>query len=232
MREVADMIACEGCDALYQRPQLCPHEVARCRRCGTELERHPGRQAQWLLPVTLAALMLFVIANVYPIAEIQLRGMATRTTLMGAVMTLAAQGREVVALLVLATTIACPLLQIGGLLYLFAWPALQVWTGRRHPMRAWRTRPAGYDPLARAIRRLRPWGMTEVFLLGVLIAMVKLSSMAAVIPGIALWAFAALTILLTATQAFDPRRLWQRGTPAPATAAATDATPAVAPATR
>jgi uncharacterized paraquat-inducible protein A len=53
--------------------------------------------------------------------------------------------------------------------------------------------------------------MIEVFLLGVLIAMVKLASMASVIPGVALWAFGALTIALTATLSFDPRRLWQRG---------------------
>ncbi|NLD55483.1 MAG: paraquat-inducible protein A [Burkholderiaceae bacterium] len=213
MHEVANVIACEGCDALYPRSPLRPHEVARCSRCGTELERHPGRQAQWLLPVTLAAVLLFVIANAYPIAELQLRGTATRTTLLGTVLALGADGREVVALLVLVTTILCPLLQLAGLSYLFAWPRLQVWSGKRRPIEAWRTRPAGFDRLARAIRRSRPWAMIEVFLLGVLIAMVKLASMAAVIPGIALWAFGALTIALTATLSFDPRRLWQRGAP-------------------
>ena len=51
--------------------------------------------------------------------------------------------------------------------------------------------------------------MIEVFLLGVLVAIVKLSSMAAVVPGTALWAFVALTFLLTAVLSFDPRRLWQ-----------------------
>src|SRR5690606_17643433 len=127
---------------------------------------------------------------------------------------LGADGRGIVAMLVLVTTIICPLLQLAGLLYLFAWPKLQVWTGRRRPMQAWRTRPAGFDALARAIRRSRPWGMIEVFLLGVLIAMVKLASMAEVIPGIAVWALGALTITLTATLSFDPRRLWQRGAPA------------------
>ncbi len=213
MREVANVIACEGCDALYRRPQLRPHEVARCPRCGTELEHHPGRQAQWLLPVTLAAVMLFVIANLYPIAELQLRGTATQTTLLGAVLALGANGREFLALLVLFTTILCPFLQLAGLLYLVGWPALQVWTGAQRPLQAWRTRPAGFDALARAIRRSRPWGMIEVFLLGLLVAMVKLASMATVIPGIALWAFGALTIALTATLSFDPRRLWARGAP-------------------
>jgi paraquat-inducible protein A len=213
MREVANVIACEGCDALYRRPHLRPHQVAHCLRCGTELEHHPGRQAQWLLPVTLAAVMLFIIANVHPIAELQLRGAATRTTLLGAVLALNGDGREVVALLVLFTTILCPFLQLAGLLYLVGWPTLLLWTGKRRPVQAWRTRPAGFDPLARAIRRSRPWSMIEVFLLGVLVAMVKLTSMAAVVPGIALWALGGLTVALTATLSFDPRRLWQRGAP-------------------
>lgn len=63
--------------------------------------------------------------------------------------------------------------------------------------------------MVRAMQSLRPWGMVEVFLLGVLVALVKLSSIATVIPGPALWAFMALTVLLTAILAFDPRGFWE-----------------------
>ena len=59
------------------------------------------------------------------------------------------------------------------------------------------------------MQSLRPWGMIEVFLLGVLVAIVKLSSMATVVPGPALWAFVALTVLLTAVLSFDPRAFWE-----------------------
>ena len=51
--------------------------------------------------------------------------------------------------------------------------------------------------------------MIEVFLLGVLVAIVKLSSMATVIPGPALYAFMALTVLLTAVLSFNPRGFWE-----------------------
>jgi paraquat-inducible protein A len=51
--------------------------------------------------------------------------------------------------------------------------------------------------------------MIEVFLLGVLVAIVKLSSLAQVVAGPALWAFMGLTVLLTAVLSFNPRAFWE-----------------------
>jgi paraquat-inducible protein A len=195
MQEVPDVIACEGCDALYTRPDLRPGEIARCLRCQTELERHPGSQHDRILPLTLACLVLFAIANLFPIVAIEINGAGSRTTLLGAVATLVVEGRALVAALVLATTFLFPLVQLGALFYLL-FP-------RPDP-----GPPAGFDWLVRSIQSLRPWGMIEVFLLGVLVAIVKLSSMAVVVPGPALWSYVALTLLLTAVLSFDPRLLW------------------------
>ena len=103
---------------------------------------------------------------------------------------------SVVALLVLATTLLFPLLQLCILFYLLV------------PMR-YERRPAGFGVLVNALVALRPWGMIEVFLLGVLVAIIKLSSLAQVIAGPALWAFVGLTVLLTAVLSFNPRTFWE-----------------------
>jgi len=66
----------------------------------------------------------------------------------------------------------------------------------------------GVRKLLHLMQYVRPWGMIEVFLLGVLVALVKLSNIANVLPGVALWAFAALTIVLTVVVSFNPRYLW------------------------
>ncbi|MDB5731378.1 MAG: paraquat-inducible protein [Variovorax sp.] len=196
MFEVSDVVVCEGCDAVWRKPQLRPREVAHCPRCATELARHPGAQRQRILPLTVASLILFAIANLFPIVEIELRGLRSQTTLLGAVIALAKEGMSEVALLVLATTLAFPLLQLCILLYLLV------------PLARTR-RPPGFSTLVRAMQSLRPWGMIEVFLLGVLVAIVKLSSMASVVPGTALWAFVGLTVLLTSVLSFDPRTFWE-----------------------
>ncbi len=195
MKEVPDIVVCNGCDAVYARPQLRPRDVARCPRCDTELDRHTGDQRRRILPLTVASLIMFAIANLFPIAEIELQGLRSQTTLAGAVMALATGGMSLVALLVLATTILFPLLQLCILAWLLV-PAAR------------ERRAAGFALLVRTMQTLRPWGMIEVFLLGVLVAIVKLSSIAIVVAGPALWAFMALTVLLTAVLAFDPRGFW------------------------
>jgi paraquat-inducible protein A len=196
MKEVPDAIVCEGCDAVYRRTPLRPREVSHCARCGTELDRHAGDQGARVLPLTVASLILFAIANLFPIVEIELRGLGSETTLAGAVVVLSTEGMSLVALLVLATTILFPLLQLCILFYLLV------------PM-ARERRPAGFGVLVRILLSLRPWGMIEVFLLGVLVAIVKLSSLAQVVAGPALWAFMGLTVLLTAVLSFNPRTFWE-----------------------
>jgi paraquat-inducible protein A len=58
---------------------------------------------------------------------------------------------------------------------------------------------------------LQPWAMMEVFLLGVLVAMVKLSSMAEIVVGPALYAFGFLVLVLAGiTASLDPRTVWDR----------------------
>jgi paraquat-inducible protein A len=196
MKEITDAIVCEGCDAVFRRKPLRRREISKCTRCGTELDRNAGDQGARILPLTVASLILFAIANLFPIVEIQIQGLRSRTTLLGAVQALSGEGMSVVALLVLATTILFPLMQLCILFYLLL------------PL-ARERRPPGFVVLVRIMQSLEPWGMIEVFLLGVLVAIVKLSSLAQVVAGPALWAFMALTVLLTAVMAFDPRAFWE-----------------------
>ncbi|VWX63382.1 Paraquat-inducible protein A [Burkholderiales bacterium 8X] len=195
MKEIPNAIVCEGCDAVYARIPLKRRQVSNCSRCGSELDRHAGDQNDRILPLTIASLVLFAIANLFPIVEIELQGLRSQTTLIGAIQVLAGEGMSVVAVLVLSTTLLFPLLQLCILFYLLL------------PLQRSR-RPVGFGMLVKLMQRLRPWGMIEVFLLGVLVAIVKLSSMAQVVAGPALWAFVGLTVLLTAVLSFDPRAFW------------------------
>jgi paraquat-inducible protein A len=197
MKQLSGWVVCEGCDAVYKQPALHGREVAQCTRCGTELARDPGMPRQRILPLAVAGLILFAIANLFPIVEIEIQGQRSQTTLVGAVAALSGEtGMAPVALVVLATTLLFPLAQLLILFYLLL---------PRPNLR----RPWGFPRLVRLMQALRPWGMVEVFMLGVLVAIIKLSGIAAVVAGPALWAFVALTVLLTVVLAFDPRGLWE-----------------------
>jgi paraquat-inducible protein A len=63
----------------------------------------------------------------------------------------------------------------------------------------------------RCLHALQPWQMMEVFMLGILVAMVKLSSLATMVAGVAVFAFGALIVVLAAAATvFEPRLIWER----------------------
>lgn len=149
-----------------------------------------------VLPLTIAGLFMYIIANVFPIVEMEFKGIVSQTTLIGSVLSLSSEGMPVAAFLVLTTTILFPLMQLLGLIYLL--------TSINSV-----ERPRTFSLFVRMIQTLRPWMMVEVFLLGVIITFVKLTNMATVVPGIALWAFGALTFLVASVFSFNPRYIWR-----------------------
>ena len=192
MQKVPDLIACEECDTIHRRLALGYNEIALCSCCGAELERDMGSHGKRLLPLTIASLFMYIIANAFPIVEMELHGLASRTTLIGTVFSLNAHGMPLIAFLVLVTTILFPLFQLLAVIYLI--PSIRK-VGR----------PPGFNFLVRMIQTLRPWVMVEVLLLGAIVAFVKLTNMAAVVPGPALWALGALALLLASVFSFNPR---------------------------
>jgi len=191
------LIACELCDALHVRTALGDAERAVCLRCGTELYRNSTGAYRRLLPLVVTAVILLLISNMYPIVAMDLKGTRMETTLWGAIQALYADDRTLVAVLVFVTTLLVPLSE----LLMMGFVLLP--TARRRMPRA-------FPRIARAILLTRPWGMIEVFMIGVLVTLVKLSTVAQVMPGVSLWSFGALVIVLAAILSFSPRDLWHQ----------------------
>lgn len=193
----AQLVACAECDLLQRAITLPPRGSALCRRCGAVLYRERPDSLDRTLAYTLAAAVLFVLANAFPIVVVELQGHRSSTTLIGAAYILHRQDMTSVALLVLATTVLLPALHIVAML------------GMLLPLRAGRT-PPGLRWLFRVVCHVRPWAMVEVFLLGALVSLAKLAHMASLKPDVALWSFGALIVLLAcAASAFDERALWR-----------------------
>jgi paraquat-inducible protein A len=168
------------------------------------------------IAVALSALVLLVLSNAYPMVTLELNGSKRTATLMRAVWDMYLQGYVPVAILVLLTTVLIPLFQISALLYLLISlrrnrAAARGMAGAAIGRPRIDARPIlGRNELFRALGRLRPWAMSEVFMLGALVAMVKLSAMATVIPGISLFSYGALMLMLAALTAITPpEQFWQ-----------------------
>jgi paraquat-inducible protein A len=150
------------------------------------------------LSLTIAGVILFIVANTYPFLALEKEGLVQETTLITGVKTLYAQGMESLALLVLLTSILVPLVQLVGMLYVFV------------PLKFNRV-PRKLALVFRFIRHLQPWGMMEVFMVGILVSVVKLGKMAKIVPGLALYSFVVLIFILAAAAgSLDPRIVWDR----------------------
>lgn len=190
--------ACHECGLLQSVPPAAPGDVVACGRCGATLQRLGREGAERLLPLTVAAALLFVLTNTQPVVAIEVAGNRSAASIIDAIVALAGQGMLPLALLVVLTTLVFPTFDLTVL----ASAAL----GLRH---------AGHSStLATALRlmhALRRWAMAEVFMLGVLVALVKLTAIADVIPGKGLWSLGAYVLVTAAAHAsFDLRDYWAR----------------------
>jgi paraquat-inducible protein A len=196
----AALIACPQCDLLQRLPDIAPRSSARCPRCDFELWRRREDSLERTLALTIAAAILYVVANTTPMLGLSAVGHQASTTVLGGVEQLWKDGREVVAVLVLFTAVVAPALQIGFTL------AIVLGARRDRP-------PRWVGILLRHHAVTTTWSMIEVMMLGVLVALIKIADYATVIPGIALFVLGAMIFLLAALQAsFDPREIWERVT--------------------
>jgi paraquat-inducible protein A len=174
-----------------------PFQATRCARCRAPLQRPENGSIDAAIAIAICALLLFFLTNAYPLVTIQYSGTTRDTTLAGAALSLYSQGHAGLAALVFMTTIVGPFMQIAALLYLLV------------PLSRNREAPA-QDSVFRLLAQVRPWTFVEVFMLGAVVALVRLAAYARVIPGIALWSCALLMMALAAlTSRTTPGQFWR-----------------------
>jgi len=192
------LIACHECDLIHRVKPLPKKGVANCTRCGSVLYRHKPNSLERTLALSLAGLVLFGLANWFPFLALKMGSQVHHTNLITGIQVLYDQGMQALAVLVLITTVLAPLAQLLGMLYVLL------------PLKRDRV-PPKFAPVFRLVLGLETWSMMEVFMLGILVSVVKLAKMAQIVPGIAIFSFFALIVVLAAaTVSLDPHEIWHR----------------------
>jgi paraquat-inducible protein A len=193
------LMVCEECDAVYPGRPVAPDALLRCRRCGATLARGHGLPLDGQLALTLGALVVFLIGSLSPIVTLELKGIRSVATLLEATQLTWESGEHLVALLSAATALVFPL----AVIVLRLWVLVPLVRGKPVP---------GLAPVMRSLRWVLRWSMVEVFMLGVLIAVVRSAGVTAVVLGPGIFAYTALTVLLTAIHAAGLQGLWAHAT--------------------
>jgi paraquat-inducible protein A len=211
-----DAIACPDCDLKQSIPPLPPGGSARCARCRVTIARRPVDAIGRPLALTVAAAVVFLIANTAPLMGLSAVGREASTTIMGGALEMWNRGSEITAVFVAFCAVIAPGAFIAFMLAVLV-------ASRRTPVPRW----VGQSMRLAAL--VQPWSMSEVMLLGILVALIKIAHLATVIPGIGLYAVGVLVVLLAiVSMIFEPRAIWNRVVWADGTVPS-PARPAVAP---
>ena len=194
---LSDLVACHECDLLMRKPQLAHGEKAECPRCGYELYAHRHNVIDRSLALVIAALLLFIPANFLPIMQLNLLGQSSQDTVWSGVVGLFDTGMQGVSVVVFLCSMGIPLLKL--LCQLVVLLTIRWNIARSYGLL-----------LYRIYHHLRDWGMLEVYLMGVLVAIVKLADMAAITVGLGLVCFVSLLLIQVWLEVvMSPHQIWQ-----------------------
>jgi paraquat-inducible protein A len=190
------LTACPDCDLVQREPECTTPCVVRCRRCGALIYRAIPHALDATLALMLAAAVLFVIANTFPVLSLDLQGRHVSATLLDIAYAFHDEGMPALGVLVFLTLVLLPGLQIVALLYLL----LSV---------RFKRVPWAMTLVSRALGTMRRWSMVEVFVLAAVVCMHRLSQIADLEVHAGFWAIGVVMLLFAMTDSiFDVRDLW------------------------
>lgn len=181
------LIACHECDQLHQLPRLEGKAKANCQRCGATLVTQTPGGADHAISLHFSTLLLIIIVNSFPFLSLDISGRTEQTHLLSSAWAMIKVGHWELGMLVALTSVIFPLICTLGWIYLL----LSTRLGIQVP---------GFSFIYRLTIQLTPWSLIGVFMLGVLVAIVKLLDLADVILGTALYAYIALLFVSAATR--------------------------------
>lgn len=195
--ELERLIACHECDLLLRKPLTSTGEKVECPRCGYELYTHRSQVVRRSLALVITALLLYLPANFLPIMQLNLLGQVTEDTVWSGVLGLYSSGMQSIAVVVFLCSMAVPLLKL--LCQFAVLLSIRLDIGRSYGLL-----------LYRIYHHMREWGMLEVYLMGILVAIVKLVDLADLSIGIGLFCFIALLLVQVWLEVtMSPHQIWE-----------------------
>lgn len=193
-----ETIACPDCDLLQRIPPLPLGGKARCARCSKTLVTRRPDPIGRTLALTVAAAIALIVANTMPLMGLSAVGRESSTTIIGGAHEMWLQGSQITAVIVAFCAVIAPAAHVLFLLVVLLavrYPPAPRWVGE----------------LLRLAHFMQPWSMTEVMMLGILVALFKIAQLATVIPGIGMYAAGLFVALMAAILvSFDPHEVWKR----------------------
>jgi paraquat-inducible protein A len=169
-----------------------------CPRCGARLHRRKPNCISRTWALVIAAMILYVPANLLPIMLTSSIGKTTADTILSGVIYFIKTGSWHLAIIILVASILVPFFKLLILIYLLLSVQLK-----------WRWRPVDRTRLYRLTEAIGRWSMVDIFAVTTMVALVKMGAFGIVEAGPAAPFFGAVVVItMLAAECFDPRLIW------------------------
>ncbi|MEP2783976.1 MAG: paraquat-inducible protein A [Pseudoruegeria sp.] len=183
-RPLDSLIACPTCDLLHNVQEVEFGSKATCRRCHTVLiaPREQSLDVSIALAITTAVLMIGAVS--FPFLSMTQSGLSQSTSILGMILIFSNGWMMIAGAFVAMMVIVLPSVRALALIYTLV------------PLRI------GRQPLPYAkqvflfAQELLPWAMTEIFIVGTMVALVKLAGLASVSFGVSFWVYCILVVVV------------------------------------
>jgi paraquat-inducible protein A len=192
------LVSCHSCQLLCRAVDRRQAGYHSCPRCAAPLHRRKPSSLSRTWALVLAALLLYVPANVLPIMNTTSLGKVQSDTILSGVVYFMFSGSWHIALIILVASILVPLVKLVVLVYLLLSVQFQ-----------WMWRPRERTRLYRLTEAVGRWSMVDIYAMMLMVALVRMDVLASVTAGPAGLYFAAVVVLtMLAAESFDPRLIW------------------------
>ena len=196
-REIAPgtpTITCNACEQLH----LVEQAGSSCTRCGKALRHRRKESISRTLALTVAGVLLYIPANLWPIATLPINYQPLKYNVFGGVVDLVTAGLIPLALLVFTASFAIPILKLVGLM----WCVVSVLRrSDRHLVAKTRT--------YRLVEEIGRWSMVDPFVIGCFVPIMHYNSLIYGRAEPAAVPFTAVVVLtIIGAKTFDPRLMW------------------------
>jgi paraquat-inducible protein A len=194
----ADLISCHSCRLLLRVPETDTRTKPECPRCGARLHLRKPNSISRTWALVVAALILYLPANLLPIMLTSSIGKSTADTILSGVIYFIRTGSWHLALIIFVASILVPLLKLAVLILLLLSVQFK-----------WSWRPVDRTRLYRVTDAVGRWSMVDIFAVTTMVALVKMGAFGTVEAGPAAPFFGGVVVItMLAAHCFDPRLIW------------------------
>lgn len=179
-------VLCHECEYRVYVPKLGDRQIAKCPRCGFVLTRHKHQAITRIIAFALSALTFLGLALPFKFLGFSANGQQQSIGIISGLEVLIKQDYVFLAIIQMLSIVVLPALVLVGLLLILV------------PIQFGNSLPRSKRVLS-VVFALIPWSMAEIFLIGVLVSLIKISSLADISMGMSFYAYIGFTLCMSAT---------------------------------